>query len=96
MIEKQLEDSGLVHVPSSGSNKEDVYRMGDARTIETERSGGTNVVKEDKDTPDVDKRYVGTEKVYSKENKQVDQGKEQDREQARRRYIMQQMGGRDY
>ncbi|MEK7019817.1 ArdC-like ssDNA-binding domain-containing protein [Bacillus sp. FSL R9-9410] len=96
VIEKQLEDSGLVHVPSSGSNKEDVYRMGDARTIETERSGGTNVVKEDKDTPDVDKRYVGTEKVYSKENKQVDQGKEQDREQARRRYIMQQMGGRDY
>ncbi|MBE7106126.1 hypothetical protein FT637_24895 [Bacillus cereus] len=96
VIEKQLEDAGLVHVPSSGSNKEDVYRMGDARTIETERSGGTNVVKEDKNTADVDKRYVGTDKVYSKENRQADQGIEKEREQARKRYMMQQMSGRDY
>ncbi|MBU4642996.1 hypothetical protein INP75_30205 [Bacillus toyonensis] len=96
VIEQQLGDAGLVHVPTSGSNKEDVYRMGDARTIETARSGGVNVVTEDKNTENVDKRYVGTDKVYSKEEKQVDQGKEKEREQARKRYMMQQMHGRDY
>lgn len=96
VIEQQLGDAGLVHVPTSGSNKEDVYRMGDARTIETTRSGGVNVVTEDKNTENVDKRYVGTDKVYSKEEKQVDQGKEKEREQARKRYMMQQMNGRDY
>ncbi|NWK72605.1 hypothetical protein HWX41_27170 [Bacillus paramycoides] len=96
VIEKQLGDADLVHVPSSGSNKEDVYRTEDVRTIETERSGGTEVVKEERNVPDVDKRYVGTDKMHSKEDNQVDQKKEQEREQARKRYMMQQMGGRDY
>ncbi|PFM62718.1 hypothetical protein COJ48_18405 [Bacillus cereus] len=96
VIEKQFGDADLVHVPSSGSNKEDVYRTEDVRTIETERSGGTEVVKEERNVPDVDKRYVGTDKMHSKEDNQVDQRKEQEREQARRRYMMQQMGGRDY
>ncbi|PFR46285.1 hypothetical protein COK29_31035 [Bacillus cereus] len=66
------------------------------RSTETEKSEGGRVVKEEKYVPDVDKRYVGAEKMYSQEDKQVDPRKEQEREQARRRYMMQQMGGRDY
>ncbi|EJQ43589.1 hypothetical protein IEQ_04917 [Bacillus cereus BAG6X1-2] len=96
VIEKHIEDADLVQVSSNGINENALYRGEDMRSTETEKSEGGRVVTEEKYIPDVDRRYVGTENVYSKEDKQVDQRKEQEREEARRRYIMQQMGGRDY
>ncbi|PGZ57845.1 hypothetical protein COE58_24150 [Bacillus cereus] len=96
VIEKYIEDADLVQVSSNGSNKNALYRGEAMRSTESEKSEGGRVVKEEKYVPDVDKRYVGVEKMYSQEDKQVDPRKEQEREQARRRYMMQQMGGRDY
>lgn len=96
VIEKHLEEADLVQVSSNGINENAMYRREDIRSTETEKSEGGRVVTEEKHIPDVDRRYVGTENVYSKEDKQVDLRKEQEREQARRRYMMQQMGGRDY
>ncbi|MBU4643066.1 hypothetical protein INP75_30565 [Bacillus toyonensis] len=95
-IEKQIQDADLIQVSSNGINENAVYRREDMRSAETEKSEGGRVVKEDKHIPNVDKRYIGTDKVYSKEEKRVDQEKEKEREQARKRYMMQQMYGRDY
>ena len=95
VIEKHFEDADLVQVSSNGINENALYRGEDMRSTETEKSEGGRVVKEEKYVPDVDKRYIGAEKMYSQEDKQVDQSKEREREQARRRYMMQQMGGRD-
>lgn len=95
-VEKQIQDADLVQVSPNRINENAMYRREDMQSTETEKSEGGRVVTEEKHIPDVDRRYVGAENVYSKEDKQVDPRKEQEREQARRKYMMQQMGGRDY
>ncbi|WP_309260496.1 hypothetical protein [Bacillus cereus] len=76
------------------SEKEnEVYQMESAKTIGLVKNGhGAMQVKGAAINPTAGKRHVGKDTVHHEEHSHVSQ----DREQARRQYMMRQMGGRDY
>lgn len=73
--------------------EEEVCQMESAKTVGSVKKGyGAMQVKEAKITPNAGKRHIGKDTVHHEEYAHVSQ----DKEQARRQYMMRQMNGRDY
>ncbi|EHL65170.1 hypothetical protein HMPREF1014_05523 [Bacillus sp. 7_6_55CFAA_CT2] len=73
--------------------EEEVCQMESAKTVGSVKKGyGAMQVKEAKITPNAGKRHIGKDTVHHEEHAHVSQ----DKEQARRQYMMRQMNGRDY
>jgi hypothetical protein len=73
--------------------EEEVCQMESAKTVGSVKKGyGAMQVKEAKITPNAGKRHIGKDTIHHEEHAHVSQ----DKEQARRQYMMRQMNGRDY
>ncbi|EJQ36024.1 hypothetical protein IEE_05500 [Bacillus cereus BAG5X1-1] len=96
--EKKYEDGELRFIPTVGINadneaEEEIYRMQSVKTIGSVKIGdGEEQVKESKINPNSGKRYLGNDTSHSEEHSHLSQ----EREQARKQYMMQQMNGREY
>lgn len=85
----------LEGITDDGENgmEEKVYQMESTKTVGSTKDGhGAMQVQGAKINPSSGKRYVGKDTVHHEEHEHVSQ----DREQARRQYMMRQMSGRDY
>ncbi|AWC30964.1 hypothetical protein R6231_14255 [Bacillus cytotoxicus] len=96
--EKTYQDGDIHFNPLDGISNDyedetEVYRMESTKTVGSVKKGyGAMQLKEAKSNPSAGKRYIGKDTVHHEEHAHVSQ----DREQARKQYMMRQMGGRDY
>ncbi|PGX11835.1 hypothetical protein [Bacillus sp. AFS033286] len=96
--EKKYEDGELRIIPTVGiiadkEAEEEIYRMQSVKTISSVKIGdGEEQVKESKINPNSGKRYLGNDTVHSEEHSDLSQ----EREQARKQYMMRKMHGREY
>ncbi|PFO65968.1 hypothetical protein COJ83_18445 [Bacillus cereus] len=99
MEEKKIEDGEIRFNPveeivnDRQSETEEVFQTESAKTFGTvKKEHGAIEVQESKTIPEVGKRYVGKDTEHHEEHPHVSQ----DREQARKQYMMRQMRGREY
>lgn len=89
-------DAEIVYVSTPGiysdSQKEEVYQVENIKSTEVNTNDTGATIQVEKTIPHVDQRYLGTEKDGFNDKKEEDKK----REEARIRYVMQQMNGRDY
>ncbi|MFA2561920.1 hypothetical protein ABR780_26305 [Bacillus cereus] len=98
--EKTYQDGDLRFDPLEGVThngesemEEEVYQMESAKTVGSVKKGHSAMqVNETKINPNARKRYVGKDTEHLEEHPHVSQ----DREQARKQYMMRQMSSRDY
>ncbi|PEF45139.1 hypothetical protein CON22_17800 [Bacillus cereus] len=94
--DKQFQDAEVEYVSTPGiysdSQKEEVYQVENIKSTEVKTNDEGATIQEVKTTPNVDRRYIGKDEVVLNEKQEEDKK----REEARRRYIMRSMDGRDY
>lgn len=94
--DKEYQDAEILYVSTPGiysdSQKEEVYQVENVKSTEVKTNDAGATIQVEQTIPHVDQRYVGTEKDCSNDKRAEDRK----REEARKRYVMQQMNGRDY